>query len=130
MKEDLLAGGAKPLLDRVRMMASVEPLDRRKEALRLLENYLVFHSGRMHYRERLAAGLAIGSGQVEGACKNLIGARLKQTGAKWRRGNVNRMAKLCAILYGEQWNDYWKTAHWPPRKYACTHKLVSDLSIS
>jgi len=110
MRSDLLEGGAKPLLDRVRAMAEREQLDRNKEALRQLENYLVFHSDRMNYREQLAAGLVIGSGQVEGACKNLIGARLKQTGAKWKRGNVNRMAKLCAILYGEQWNDYWKTA--------------------
>jgi len=110
MKSDLLDGGAAPLLDRVRTMTQMEQLDKNKETLRVLENYLVFHSGRMNYRERLAAGLSIGSGQVEGACKNLIGARLKQTGAKWRRDRVDRMAKLCAVLYGEQWNAYWKTA--------------------
>jgi len=62
MRSDLLEGGAKPLLDRVRAMAEREQLDRNKEALRLLENDLVFHSGRMNDRERLAAGLAIGSG--------------------------------------------------------------------
>ena len=32
----------------------------------------------MNYRERLAEGRAIGSGQVERACKSMIGARLKQ----------------------------------------------------
>ena len=110
MRNDLLAGGAIPLLDRVRTMAQREQLDTNKEVLRVLENYLEFHSNRMNYRERLATGLAIGSGQVEGACKNLIGARLKQTGAKWKRENVNRMTKLCAVLYGEQWNHYWKAA--------------------
>ena len=110
MKSDLLEGGVAPLLDRVRTMAEMEQLDTRKEVLRVLENYLVFHSGRMNYRERLAAGLSIGSGQVEGACKNLIGARLKQTGAKWRRDRVDRMAIICSIFYGEQWNDYWKSA--------------------
>jgi hypothetical protein len=65
----------------------------------------------MHYRERLAEGLAIGSGQVEGACKNLIGARFKQTGAKWKRENVNRMAKLCAVLYSHQWKIHWKNSY-------------------
>jgi hypothetical protein len=110
MRRDLLKWGVAPLLDRVRTMASMEQLDRNKEALRQLENYLVFHSCRLNYRERLAVGRVIGSGQVEGACKNLIGARLKQTGAKWKRENVNKMAKLCAVLYGEQWNHYWKTA--------------------
>ena len=108
---DLLNGGVKPVLDRVRLMASVEQSDGKRELLRVFENYLVYNSGRMNYRERLAEGLSIGSGQVEGACKNLIGARLKQTGAKWRRDRVDRMGVICSIYYGEQWNDYWKTAH-------------------
>ena len=111
MRYDLLEWGVAPLLDRVRTMAQWEQLDRNKEALRQLENYLVFHSARLNYRERLAAGLSIGSGQVEGACKNLIGARLKQTGAKWKRERVDRMGIICSIYYGDQWNDYWKTAH-------------------
>ncbi len=110
MKQDILDGGVKPALDRVRLMASMEQLSERKEALRVLENYLVFHSNRMNYRERLAAGKSIGSGQVEGACKNLIGARLKQTGAEWDRARVDRMGVICSIFYGEQWNDYWKAA--------------------
>ena len=108
---DLLNGGVKPVLDRVRLMASVEQSDGKRELLRVFENYLVYNSGRMNYRERLAEGLSIGSGQVEGACKNLIGARLKQTGAKWRRDRVDRMGVICSIYYGEQWNDYWKAAH-------------------
>ena len=102
-----LEGGSQPVLDRVRLMQSVEQLDRNKEALRQLENYLVFHSGRLNYRERLAAGLAIGSGQVEGARKNLIGARLKQTGACWRGPRANRMAVLCRVIYSEQWRKAW-----------------------
>jgi len=55
MRSDLLSGGAKPLLDRVRMMTELEPSNKAKEPLRLLENYLIFHSGRMNYLERLAA---------------------------------------------------------------------------
>ncbi len=70
MRRDLLDWGVKPVLDRVRLMASMEQLDGNKELLRVLENYLVFHSCRMNYRERLAEGKSIGSGQVEGACKN------------------------------------------------------------
>jgi hypothetical protein len=110
MRRDLLAGGAHPLLERVRLLASLELPPEKREVLRLLENYLVFHTGRLNYRERLSLGLSIGSGQVEGACKNLIGARLKQTGAKWTRSRVDRMGVICSIHYGEQWDDYWKTA--------------------
>ena len=38
---------------------------------------------------------AIGSGLIEGACKNLVGRRLKQTGAPWRLSRANRMATIC-----------------------------------
>jgi hypothetical protein len=110
-KRDLLDGGAWPVLERTRLMDSEDASKEQKEAIRLLSNYLEKHTNRMNYRERLASGLSIGSGQVEGACKHLIGARLKQTGAKWRVERVNRMGVLCSVLYGEQWDDYWKCAN-------------------
>ncbi|NQV27318.1 MAG: hypothetical protein HQ518_23470 [Rhodopirellula sp.] len=52
-------------------------------------------------------GRSIGSGLIEGACKNLIGRRLKQTGAHWKVRRVNRMAGLYAVMYGDNWNRYW-----------------------
>jgi len=73
--------------------------------------YLTWHRDRRRcYRERLGAGRAIGSGQVEGACKNLIGARLKQTGARWSECRVNWMGVVCSLAYGDQWDDYWEQA--------------------
>ena len=44
---------------------------------------------------------------VEGAAKNLIGRRLKQTGARWRVENVNQMAELCCLTYSDHWDLYW-----------------------
>jgi hypothetical protein len=76
-------------------------------ALNELRNYLGNHAGHMNYAERLHEGRAIGSGQIEGACKNLIGRRLKQTAARWRVRRLNRMAGLCSIMYSQQWQDYW-----------------------
>jgi len=85
-----------------------------REAIRKLRGYLSYHAQRLNYRERLAKGRSIGSGQVEGACKNLIGKRLKQTGARWRVRRVNNMAILCAVLYGRQWKAYWNYARAMP----------------
>jgi hypothetical protein len=82
---------------------------RKRKSLDGLHNYLRPHADHLNYAQRLANGLSIGSGQIEGACKNLIGRRLKQTGARWRVKRVNRMAGLCALMYSEQWNSYWKT---------------------
>jgi hypothetical protein len=76
-------------------------------ALNGLWEYLGSHSDHLHYRERLATGQSIGSGQVEGACKNLIGRRLKANASRWRIRRVNRMAGLCSLMYSHQWTAYW-----------------------
>ena len=73
----------------------------------LLE-YFRSNKDRLHYRDRLAQGRAIGSGLIEGACKNLVGRRLKQTGACWRRERANKIAVLSALLYSDQWKYCWK----------------------
>jgi hypothetical protein len=36
--------------------------------------------------------------------------RIKQTWAEWKVENLDRMAVICAIRYGEQWKNYWKQA--------------------
>jgi len=82
---------------------------KKRQSLDDLLGYLSNHTGHLHYSDRLAQGRSIGSGQVEGACKNLIGRRLKQTGARWRIQRVNRMAGLCSVMYSNQWNAYWNT---------------------
>ena len=83
----------------------------KRESVEALRKYLGGHSERLNYCERLAAGRAIGSGLIEGACKNLVGKRLKQTGACWRLPRANRIAALCAVLYSHQWKIAWNTTH-------------------
>ncbi len=80
-----------------------------RAALDDLWNYLGAHQDHLHYRQRLANGQSIGSGQIEGACKNLIGRRLKANAARWRIRRVNRMAGLCSLMYSQQWNAYWNS---------------------
>ena len=60
------------------------------------------------YAERLACGQSIGGGLVEGACKQVIGRRMKQTGARWRVRRANRMATLCCAFHGDTWGPYWE----------------------
>lgn len=80
-----------------------------RTALQSLRGYLGNHVSHLHYAERLAEGRAIGSGQIEGACKNMIGRRLKQTGARWRVRRVNRMASLCCLIDSHAWKPDWNT---------------------
>jgi hypothetical protein len=72
--------------------------------------YFSKHTGRLNYCARLYAGLSIGSGMVEGAAKNLVGKRLKQTAARWKLDNVQKMAVLCCCTYSGFWAQYWNAA--------------------
>jgi len=78
------------------------------KALKQLGHYLGRQPEHLCYAQRLAEGRSIGSGQAEGACKHMIGRRLKQTGARWRVNRVNRMAGLCCLIYSDHWDTYWK----------------------
>jgi len=66
---------------------------------------------RSNYTERLAQGRTIGSGLIEGACKNLVGQRMKQTGAAWRLERANKMTLVCSLIYDDQWKIAWKNSN-------------------
>jgi hypothetical protein len=80
---------------------------RKREALAGLRGYFGKQREHLGYAERLGSGQSIGSGLVEGSCKQVIGRRLKQTGARWTIRRVNRMATLCCALHGDTWKPYW-----------------------
>jgi hypothetical protein len=106
-REALLAAGwagIDRLLEATR--AEVRSPGKRK-ALAGLRGYLERQQAHLGYAERLGSGQSIGSGLVEGACKQVIGRRLKQTGARWTIRRVNRMATLCCALHGDTWKPYW-----------------------
>lgn len=73
-------------------------------------NYFCGHRDRLNYVLRLRRGQPIGSGLIEGACKQLIGRRMKQTGAQWDVANANRMALLCSLAYADSLPLYFNAA--------------------
>ena len=104
----LLTGGWPALAERTgaarRQVRSVA----KRRALDELEGYFYRQREHLGYAARLRGGQSIGSGLVEGACKQVIGRRLKQTGARWRVRRANRMAVLCCTLQGDTWKPYWQ----------------------
>ena len=75
-----------------------------------LAAYLAKHPTRLNYAPRLAAGRAIGSGQVEGAIKQLVNLRLKRTGARWRAEHVGPLVELIAMSHTQDWHHHWAAA--------------------
>jgi hypothetical protein len=79
-----------------------------RKALQSLANYLRPNIDGLWYAARLARGLPIGSGLVEGACKTVIGRRLKANSARWLAPRAERVASLCCLLYDDRWNALWE----------------------
>jgi len=109
-RDALLEGGWPSMFDLLRTTKKNVSRGRWNNHGRPLERYLGRRKDELDYPRRLASGQSIGSGQVEGACKHMIGSRLKQTGARWRIRRVNRMAYLCALFHADQWKTYWNHA--------------------
>lgn len=106
----LLCGGWLALDEHFRQTRAAVRSQSKRKALRQVIHYFRRHEEHLQYAKQLAAGRTIGSGMVEGACKNVIGRRLKQTGARWRIRRANRMAALCSTLYSDHWDHYWASA--------------------
>lgn len=78
-----------------------------QSALDELIGYLSENRDGLWYRTRLAEGRAIGTGLIEGACKNTIAARLKINNPRWRVRRAERMAALRCLQYSDLWATYW-----------------------
>jgi hypothetical protein len=107
----LLSDGWTGLCDHIGATLEKVPELAGHPALGELTGYFAAYTGRLNYCHRLYTGQSIGSGMVEGAAKNLVGRRLKPTGARWRVENVNEMAELCCLTYSDHWGLYWASSN-------------------
>jgi hypothetical protein len=73
--------------------------DEQRSAIDREIGYFSENTSRMQYAKFKGAGLFVGSGVIEAACKNVIGKRLKQSGMRWSlRGANSIIALRCSIL--------------------------------
>ena len=68
--------------------------------------YFANQAGRMRYAEYRARGLDIGSGIVEGACKQVIAAREKGPGMRWGVPGAQAVANVRVPLFNGEWDAY------------------------
>jgi hypothetical protein len=104
----LLRGGVAALDEELAPQQRQFRAGAKRQALANLRAYLEPHRQHSDYAERLRQGQAIGSGMVEGACKTVVGKRLKQTGARWRVRHAEHMVALCGLLYSDLWDQFWE----------------------
>ena len=70
-------------------------------------NYLLKYQDYLAYDQYLGAGLPIGSGVIEGACRHLVNDRLGITGARWRLRGAEAVLRLRALRSSGDFDEYW-----------------------
>jgi hypothetical protein len=77
--------------------------------LQKLEAHLAYFESnrdRMKYDEYLEQGFPIGSGVVEGACRNLVKDRMERTGMRWQTSGAQAVLDLRAIYLNDDWSKF------------------------
>jgi hypothetical protein len=85
----------------------LEPLPQEEAPGRTAHGYISERQQYMDYAAALAAGLPIGSGEVEGGHRHVLQKRLKIHGAWWLEGNAERMLQLRTLRANGDWDKYW-----------------------
>lgn len=91
---------------------------KQREAIQGHINYFAANQQRMDYPLYRALGLPIGSGTVESACKNVVAARMKQSGMMWSLDGAKNMLQIRASVKSRRfWSDFESLLpHSPPHQ--------------
>jgi len=81
-----------------------------ESAFARVANYLWGPQDRMTYAARLRRGASVGRGMIEGAIKQLVGRRIKQTGARWKTDHIGPLVELISLGHTEDWESCWSAA--------------------
>ena len=107
-RDELDRGRIDDILDALRTHA--DSCDEARKCIAYIDN----NRHRMRYPQFRAMGPCVATGVVEGACKNVVGSRLKRGGMHWTVDGANAILALrCAIL-GNRFDDFWE-------RRACAH---------
>jgi len=114
LKALLYGGRAAELVERLRGYQRQVPAHGpgtkgRRQALKALIGYLAPRLEMMRYAEWIAQDLVIGSGQVEGAARHVVGERMDCAGMRWLQGKGEALLQLRCI---EQNGDWARLCAW------------------
>jgi hypothetical protein len=86
-------------IDRMIALISSKIIDSNRESVEKQLEYFERNKDKMRYGLFRAAGLFIGSGVVESACKTLVENRLNGSGMRWSKKNAANVIALRSAIY-------------------------------
>ncbi len=98
-----MTGGLKQMLTKGKRIRGQGKQDRLKQII----GYFEHNRYRMQYDEYLALGYPIGTGAVEGTCKNLVKERMEGSGMRWTVAGAEAVLKLRSVYQSHYWSDFW-----------------------
>ena len=104
----LLTGKAGRLIGGLKQMLAKHKLSNSKRYdLKQVIGYMERNKGHLCYDICLERGYPIGSGVIEGACRNLINDRLELTGMSWNIHGAEAVMRLRAVHINKDWDAFW-----------------------
>jgi len=100
-KAGRMIGGLKQMLSKHELSGS------KRHSLEQVIGYLERNRKHMRYEICLTRGYPIGSGVIEGACRNLINDRLELTGMSWTLRGAESIMRLRAVHINKDWDAFW-----------------------
>jgi hypothetical protein len=100
----------------------------RRTKLAKLQGYISRRTSMMQYGKWIEQDLVIGSGQVEGAVRHVVGERLDCSGMRWVIGKAEPLLHLRCIEINGDWDKFvdWTKRHKPLQP--TMHKSVKILT--
>jgi hypothetical protein len=97
----------KDVLENLRPFLEPAAISDHEAPVRACFRYISNRSAFLDYKSALAAGLPIGSGEIESAHRYVMQRRLKLSGAWWKVETLGKMLALRVLRANRGWQDYW-----------------------
>lgn len=102
-------GQVRVILERLRGELARSRAPTKRSALQALITYVQNQDDRLAYDRFRAAGLDIGSGRVEAACKHVVALRMKRCGIRWSKPGSQSVLSLRTAWLNHDWDRIWAT---------------------
>jgi hypothetical protein len=89
------------------LQPQLEPAEKKEAPIRSAPTYIRERQTHMDYERAQAAGLPIGSSEVESGHKHVLQRRLKIAGAWWLQRQAKRMLQLRTVRANGDGHKYW-----------------------